>query len=114
MTVLLQSILINTNLRESLKSYQKKYQEKIRLPLILLGKVNRDIQSYKAVGTKLENMLLQILLKITEEPFEKYDEVEEKRYLSSISMLRRRGFKTIYKVLPETTTIFLRITYMQT
>lgn len=89
----------------------EKYEKELRLPLILLRRVNKYVESYKAVGTKLENMLLQKLLKLTEASFERYAEIEEKRDLTSISMLRRRRFKTIYKVLPETSTIWLSTTY---
>jgi len=63
------------------------------------------------VGTKLENMLLQKILKLTKTPFEKYAEVEEKKVVLGISMFRRRRFKTIYKVLPESSRIWLSITY---
>lgn len=98
-------------LRRIAKIVQEKYQKELRLPLILLRKVKGYVEPYKAVGTKLENMLLQRLLKLTEAPFETYSEVEEKRELTSISMLRRRRFKTIYKVLPETTTIWLSTTH---
>jgi uncharacterized protein (UPF0216 family) len=86
------------------------YQKELRLPLILLRKSNYYEEPCKFVGTKLENMLLQKLLKLTEAPLEKYTEIEEKRELRRISMLRRRRFNTIYKVLPEHSTIWLRTT----
>jgi len=92
------------------KIVPEKYQRELRLPLILL----RDFgywESYKSVGTKLENMLLQKILKLTEAPLEKFAEVEEKKEITGISTLRRRRFKTIYKVLPESSTIWLNITY---
>lgn len=89
---------------------QDKYREELRLPIILLRKADRYGEPYKVVGTKLENMLLQRLLKLTRAPFEKYAEVEEIRELESISMLGRRKFKTIYKVLPETSSVWLTTT----
>jgi len=79
-------------------------QKELRLPLILLTKEIGYVEPCKPVGTRLENILLQKLLKLTKVPFEKYAEVEEKE-LTSISMLRRRRFNTICKVLPETSTI---------
>jgi uncharacterized protein (UPF0216 family) len=88
----------------------ERYQKELRLPLILLGKEAGYMEPCKHVGTKLENMLLQRLLKLTKAPFEKFAEVEEKRELTSISMLRRK-FNTIYKVLPENSTIWLNTTY---
>lgn len=94
------------------KIVPEEYQKELQLPLILLRKEDLGyVESYKAVGTKLENLLLQRLLKLTKAPFDKYAEVEEKRELPSISMLRRRRFNTIYKVLPETSTIWLSTTY---
>jgi len=93
------------------KIVPEKYQKELRLPLILLRKEVGYLEPCKAVGSKLENMLIQRLLKLTKAPFEKYAEVEEKRELTSISMLRRRRFNTIYKVLPESSTIWLRTTY---
>ena len=87
-----------------------KYRGELRLPIILLRRVGRYEESYKVVGTKLENMLLQRLLKLTRAPFEKFAEVEEIRELENISMLGRRRFKTIYKVLPETSSVWLTTT----
>lgn len=92
------------------KMVPAKYHEELRLPIILLERVDRYEESYKVVGTKLENMLLQRLLKLTGTPFEKYAEVEEIRELESVSMLRRRRFQSIYKVLPETSSIWLTTT----
>lgn len=89
------------------KIVPEKYQKELRLPLILLKKL-KAYESYKAVGTKLENMLLQKLLKLTGAPFEKYIAIAQKTEVASISMLGRRKFKTIYKVLPESSTICLR------
>lgn len=48
------------------------------------------------------------LLKITETPFEKDAEIKEKSDLTNISKLRRRRFKTVYKILPEFSTIWLK------
>ena len=88
-----------------------RHKEKLRLPLILLEKIPSIYYKYEVVGTKLENMLLQKLLKITEAPFDTYDKIEEKRKLTSISTLRRRKFDTVYKILPESSTIWLKIKY---
>lgn len=93
------------------KMVQGKYRETLRLPIILLKRVGRYEEAYKVIGTKLENMLLQRLLKLTEAPFKMYAEVEEIRELESISMLGRRRFNTIYKVLPETSSIWLITTH---
>jgi len=88
-----------------------RYKEKLRLPLIFLRNIRSIYDEYRVVGTKVENMLLQKLLKLTEAPFDTYDKIEEKRELISISMLRRRRFDTVYKILPESSTIWLKITY---
>lgn len=94
------------------KAVPEKYRKELRLPLILLRKEDWGyVESYKAIGTKLENMLLQRLLKLTKAPFDKYMEFEERKELTNISMLRRRRFKTIYRILPETSTIWLDTTY---
>jgi uncharacterized protein (UPF0216 family) len=89
----------------------ERYHKQLRLPLILLRKEAGYMEPYKHIGTKLENMLLQRLLKLTKAPFENFAKIEEKRKLTSISMLRRRKFNTIYKVLPENSTIWLNIAY---
>jgi uncharacterized protein (UPF0216 family) len=89
------------------KIVPEKYQKGLRLPLILLKKL-KAYESYKTVGTELENMLLQKLLKLTVAPFEKYRDIAQKTEVTGISMLKRRKFKTIYKVLPESSTIWLR------
>jgi hypothetical protein len=52
-------------------------------------------------------MLLQKLLKLTGAPFDKYADVAQKTEVSGISMMGRRKFKTIYKVLPESSSIWL-------
>lgn len=88
-----------------------RYKEKLRLPLIFLKNIRSIYDEYRVVGTKFENMLLQKLLKITEAPFDTYDKIEEKRELTSISMLRRRRFDTVYKILPESSTTWLKIKY---
>ena len=95
------------------KIVPERYKEKLRLPLILLKNIPMIYEEYKVVATKLENMLLQKLLKITEAPFDTYAKIEEKREITSISMLRRRRFDTIYKILPESSTIWLNITYQK-
>jgi len=56
---------------------------------------------WQVLGTELENFVLQKLLKLTELPFRNQKEVEQIKKISNLSMLGRRGFKTIYKVLPE-------------
>jgi len=91
----------------------EKFQKELRLPIILLRKKDKSgcVKSFMTVGNKLENMLVQKLLKLTEEPFRDLSEVEEKRELTSISMFGRRKFKTIYKVLPESSTIWLSASY---
>jgi uncharacterized protein (UPF0216 family) len=86
------------------KIVREEYQKELRLPLILLTNEIGYVAPCKAVGTRLENMLLQKLLKLTKVPFEKYAEIKQKE-LTSVSMLRRRRFNTIYKVLPEASTI---------
>jgi uncharacterized protein (UPF0216 family) len=88
------------------KIVPESYQKELRLPLILLKKL-KEYDSYKVVGTKLENMLLQKLLKLTGAPFDKYADVAQKTEVSGISMMGRRKFKTIYKVLPESSSIWL-------
>lgn len=93
------------------KIVPERYQKELRLPLILLRKEVGYMVSYKRIGNKLENLLLQRLLKLTGIPFEKFAEVEEKRELENISMLGRRKFNTVYKVLPEKSTIWLSTTY---
>lgn len=93
------------------KMVPDRYKEKLRLPLILLEKIPSGYDEYEVVGTKLENMLLQKLLKITKDPFDTYDKIEEKRELTNISMLRRRKFDTVYKILPESSRIWLKIKY---
>ena len=95
------------------KIVPERYKEKLRLPLIFLKKIPLLYDEYKVVGTKLENMLLQKVLKITEAPFDTYAKIEEKRELRSISMLKRRIFYTIYKILPEFSTIWLNIKYRE-
>jgi len=89
------------------KIVPEKYQKELRLPLILFKKL-KEFETYKLFGTKLENILLQKLLKITAVPFEKYLDVGQKTEVTRISMLGRRKFKTIYKILPESSTIWLR------
>ncbi|MEM3759586.1 MAG: DUF61 family protein [Candidatus Bathyarchaeia archaeon] len=93
------------------KIVPERYQKELRLPLILLRKAAGYMEPYKHIGTKLENLLLQRLLKLTGVPFEKFAKVKEKRQLKNISMLRRRKFNTIYKVLPEESTIWLSTAY---
>jgi len=88
------------------KIVPEKYHMKLRLPLIILSEY-WDYGPFTVVGTKLEHMLLQKILKLTEAPFEKYTEDEEVIEITSISGLKRRRFKTIYKILPETSTILL-------
>ena len=86
------------------------YHEKLRLPFILLEKMP-SYYAYMTFGTKLENTVLKNLLKITETPIEKYTETIEKCDLTNISMLGRRKFKTIYKILPELSIVWLSKTY---
>ncbi len=92
------------------KMVPEKYHGKLRLPLIFLKKQHGHVQSYKAFGTKLELLLLQKLLKLTEAQWKNYAEVEAKREYTSISMFGRRKFQTIYKILPETSSTWLSTT----
>ena len=95
------------------KIVPEKYQKELRLPLILLKKYWGCEDPYTFIGTKLENMLLQKILKLTDASFEKYAEVEEKIEIAGITMLRRRRFNTIYKILPETSKIWLSTMYQR-
>lgn len=88
------------------------YHEKLRLPFILLRKMP-SYYAYMTFGTKLENTVLKKLLKITETPIDRYTENIEKCDLTNISMLGRRRFKTIYKILPESSIVWLCKTYQR-
>jgi len=89
----------------------ERHHGELRLPLILLKASIDYTGTYKAVGSKLENFLIQKLLKLTNIPFERYTEAEGIKVIESISMLKRRKFNTIYKVLPEREPLWLSITY---
>jgi len=89
----------------------ERYHEELRLPLILLRDSIDYTGAYKVVGAKLENFLIQKLLKLTNIPFERYTEVEGIKVIESISMLKRRKLNTVYKVLPEREPLWLSITY---
>jgi uncharacterized protein (UPF0216 family) len=78
--------------------FPQEYHGQIRLPLILIGPLTgENYGAYKLMGGKAEEFLLQRLMKATNAPFDKFEETREK-IVSSISMLKRRHFRTIYKV----------------
>lgn len=89
----------------------ERHHGELRLPLILLGDSIDYAYTYKAVGSRLEKFLIQKLLKLTNTPFERYAESEGIKVIENISMLKRRKFDTIYKVLPERERLWLSITY---
>jgi len=80
----------------------QEFHQELRLPLILLGPLRGDYQGkYKLIGGKLEDFLLQNLLKLTTAPFDKFKETDYGKLIGNISTLKRRKFKTIYKVFFE-------------
>lgn len=89
----------------------EQHHVELRLPLILLRSSIDYTGTYKAVGSKIENFLIQKLLKLTNIPFERYTEADGIKVIESISMFKRRKFNTIYKVLPECEPLWLSITY---
>ena len=88
------------------------YHGKLRLPLILFKLPPAELPAtHEAIGSNLENLLLQSLLKLSSAHFGKYNEVPRINKISNLSMLARRKFKTIYTVFPELGAVFLSATY---
>ena len=73
-------------------------QKELRLPLILFGPLGDYPGKYKLVGSKIEEFLLQNLLKLTDASFDKFKENLSYKLFDSISTLNRRKFSSIYKV----------------
>jgi uncharacterized protein (UPF0216 family) len=75
------------------------YHAQIRLPLVFLNPATGNFQGkYKLIGSKLEEFLVQTLLKQTKVTLEKFKETPYVKTFDSITTLRRRGFNKIYKV----------------
>lgn len=95
----------------------EKHHGELQLPLILLRPVMDRYpayeykQAHKVVGSKMENFLLQKLLKFTSAPFKKYTEAKSIKIINKISTLKRRKFNTIYKALPGHSSLWLSVTY---
>lgn len=85
----------------------------LRLPFILLREVPFRNYVYKIAGTNLENKYFKKLLKISDTPGKNDNGMNENNGLNEISMLGRRRFKTIYKILPESSTIWINATYQR-
>ena len=90
----------------------EEHHEILRLPFILLREMPIREYIYQIAGTRLENIYLKRLLKISNTRI-KNDNLKDNRGLNEISMLSRRRFKTIYKILPESSIIWLNTQYHQ-
>lgn len=88
----------------------EEHHEKLRLPFILLREMPIREYLYQIAGTRLENIYLKRLLKISNTRI-KNDNMKENSGVDEISMLSRRRFKTIYKILPESSIIWLNTQY---
>lgn len=88
----------------------EEHHEKLRLPFILLRELPLREYLFQIAGTRLENFYLKRLLKMSNTRI-KNDNLKDNRGLNEISMLSRRRFKTIYKILPESCIIWLNTQY---
>lgn len=89
----------------------EEHHEILRLPFILLRERPFRNYEYQIAGTKVEITYLKKLLKISDSPRNNENAVYDNNGLLEISMLGRRKFKTIYKILPESSRVWLKKTY---
>jgi len=97
----------NRELERLAKMVPEEHHEQLRLPFILLREMPRRKYLYQIAGTSMEKKYLRRLLKISDTPRSKNTVVNEYSGLDSITMLGKRRFKTIYKILPESSLIWL-------